>query len=228
MDFGFEDEAALNQVAAGEVPTLQQPEAPPLKRRRTNARQSKGSAGGNGGKIIKSCFAADCSEECIKGKKWCSNHNRIFDAMSYHAKKDGESKVFMQVMSDAIECAKAFKRFSDENPIQGKWQRKRFVEWSQFRKEHSLAIVHNDVQGTKPFEKGQWVQRGIHKMGWSKQQCLSEWERHCKDNSVQRDSLGLDGALRLWIHVVEKKTQDKERTDGLKNPLACVFSLMTN
>ena len=49
-------------------------------------------------------------------------------------------------------------------------------------------------------------------MGWSKQQCLTEWEKHAKDTSVHRDSLGLDGSFRLWIRVVEVKTEDVERT----------------
>ena len=85
--------------------------------------------------------------ECVKGKRWCPNHNRMFDAMSYHARKDKETEAFNQVMANAIEAERAFNRFSEDNPVDGKWARKRFIEWSQFKKEHSLAIVQVDRRG---------------------------------------------------------------------------------
>eukprot|EP00435_Cladocopium_sp_Y103_P075887 s7_g68.t1 len=179
--------------------------APPWKRRRTTR--------GGDGASAKTCFAGSCNGECVKGKRRCLNHNRIFDAMSYHARKDKETEAFNKVMSNAIQAERAFNRFMEDNPIEGKWTRKRFIEWNQFKKEHSLAIVQVDRRGAKPFEKTQWLQRGMNKMGWTKQQCLVEWDKHAKDASVYRDSLGLDGSLRLWIRVVEEKIEDVERTD---------------
>ena len=190
-----------------EVPDSEDKQQAPQKRRRVTR-------GGFGDRsAAKTCFAGSCSVECVKGKKWCPNHNRMFDAMSYHARKDKkELEAFNRIMANALDAEQAFNRFSEDNPVDGKWARKRFIEWTQFKKEHSLAIVQGDRKGTKPFEKNQWLQRGMHKMGWSKQQCLTEWEKHAKDSTVHRDSLGLEGSLRLWIRVVEVKTEDVERT----------------
>ena len=215
MDFdgeGVFDEHLQRQASEpngdDEAPEVQESEGQqaPRKRRRT------AKAGVGERAAAKTCFAGSCNVECVKGKRWCPNHNRMFDAMSYHARKDKETEAFNKVMSNAIEAERAFNRFSEDNPVDGKWARKRFIEWSQFKREHSLAIVQCDRRGAKPFEKNQWLQRGMHKMGWSKQQCLTEWEKHAKDMSVHRDSLGLDGSLRLWIRVVEVKTEDVERT----------------
>ena len=203
-----DDDFAANMVPEEQEPQNdsegQQPD-PPRKRRRSTR------AGGQ--PSTKTCFAGSCNVECVKGKRWCADHNRMFDAMSYHARKDKETEAFNKVMSNAIEAERAFNRFSEDNPIEGKWTRKKFIEWSQFKKEHSLATVQVDRRGAKPFEKNQWLQRGMNKMGWTKQQCLVEWDKHAKDATVDRDSLGLDGSLRLWIKVVEEKIEDVERTD---------------
>lgn len=205
----FDDECAdeeLQLAGNDHDDPPQQEDASRRKRRRFTSNS------GSGRDAVKTCFVASCSETCAKGKKWCATHNRFYDSMSYHAKKNKETEIFNQVMGDALEADRAFKRFMDDNPDQGRWSRKKFIEWSQFKKEHSLSLVHTDRRGAKPFEKCQWIQRGLNKMGWSKQQCINEWEKQLKDASVKRDTLGIDGSLRLWIGVVEMKAVDTQRT----------------
>lgn len=156
MDFdgeGVFDEHLQRQASEpngdDEAPEVQESEGQqaPRKRRRT------AKAGVGERAAAKTCFAGSCNVECVKGKRWCPSHNRMFDAMSYHARKDKETEAFNKVMSNAIEAERAFNRFSEDNPVDGKWARKRFIEWSQFKREHSLAIVQCDRRGAKPFEK---------------------------------------------------------------------------
>ncbi|CAL1127839.1 unnamed protein product [Cladocopium goreaui] len=146
----FDDECADEelQVAGNDHDDPpQQEDASRRKRRRFTSNS------GSGRDAVKTCFVASCSETCAKGKKWCATHNSFYDSMSYHAKKNKETEIFNQVMSDALEADRAFKRFMDDNPDQGRWSRKKFIEWSQFKKEHSLSLVHTDRRGAKPFEK---------------------------------------------------------------------------
>ena len=132
----FDDECPDQEVQVkvdgndpGDLP--QQQEGPKKKRRRFSSNPGEKSDG------IKTCFAATCNDVCAKGKKWCATHNRIYDSMSYHAKKDKETQIFNEVMGNALEADRAFKRFMEENPDQGRWSRKKFIEWSQFKREHT-------------------------------------------------------------------------------------------
>lgn len=147
-----------------------------------------------------SCSTFGSSTMCLatlKWKKWCAHQNRIYDSMAYRAKKDKETESFHAVMAQSLEVSKAYHLFEQDNPATGKWIPKKLIEWTQFKKEHALALMKIDRKGVKPLEQNQWIQRCFKEIGWTSQQatvgkCLTN------RNSIKKDSLG-GGTMRLWI-----------------------------
>ncbi|CAJ1355224.1 unnamed protein product, partial [Effrenium voratum] len=157
----------------------------------------------------KPCFI--CTKLAMKGKRWCDAHNRIFDCMYYQAKKAQELQLFESVMSKSLTAKQAIETFESENPCDGKWGRKKLICWTQFKKSYVNARTERSRNGSKPFEFKQWVRRCVNEMGWTDAQANSEWDRWEKTN-VSRDSNGLNGAMRLWIPIIEESHSDRDRT----------------
>ena len=47
-------------------------------------------------------------------------------------------------------------------------------------------------------------------MGWPEAAGKAEWEKYKKDTTIERDSKGLDGCLRLWLPHLKEKHKDHE------------------
>ena len=157
----------------------------------------------------KSCFASACEALCLTGKRWCKRHNQLYDNMMYQAKKVGEAETLAAVMGDEEKAQKALDDFERESPCDGRYRRKALINWTQFQRVHGITTLRRDRAGARPFEQGQWMIHGEAVMGWSAAVTKAEWDKHKKN--CQKDHLGVNGALRLWIPVIEETHIDKDR-----------------
>ena len=216
MDFDLEIDAFANdcpdivtQMAKGAK--VAKMEGEPSSASAAPKGKAKAKAKSKGPAVVKTCFILTCDDECVKSKRWCKKHNQTFDNMFYQAKKENE----IESLETAMSNPEAMEEFDEENPSEGKWRRKKLIVWSQFKRKYCVSQVKRKRDGTRPFEYGQWMIRGQQTMGWTKQATHNEWERYLKDSRIDRDTLGLEKAERLWIPVIEEKHSDKDRSKSV-------------
>ena len=82
------------------------------------------------------------------------------------------------------------------------------VEWEEAVGTEAATLENN---GTKPFEKQQWVLRQQNKFGRSEEEALSAWARYEASPMVVRDNLGWKGCLRLWLEHGESRMNQKKK-----------------
>ena len=160
---------------------------------------------------VGACFAAGCDECKLVAKRWCAKHNRMYDNMWTQAKKKGETAALQQAVSTPEKAAKVLNDFEENNPSHSKYARKNLIQWSSFKREHTVSRVFRSRAGCKPFELKQWLRHGEFMMGWSPADTKAEWSRWMSSD-VDRDHLGLNGAERLWIPVIEERHTDDLRS----------------
>ena len=169
--------------------------------------KSRGKKGSKkAGQAAKVCFV--CPELAMKGKRWCTSHNRAYDCMYYQAKSKGEVTTLERAMMDAQRAREAVDAFMLDNPAEGKWRRKSLIDWGAFRRTYCVTQTKRKRDGCRQFEYGQWMLRGKNEMGWTDESSKAEWQKYHADKSIERDSMGLNGALRLWLPVINEKHKD--------------------
>ena len=83
------------------------------------------------------CFV--CPLKIQARKRFCSKHQKDYNAMEYQAKRDDKLDAFNNVMSDETQAGKALADFARRNP-DGAF-RKKPIEWTQFEKTYSKELV---------------------------------------------------------------------------------------
>lgn len=126
----------------------------------------------------KLCFAARCPHQALVGKRWCHSCNKKYDNAMYQAKKAGEVDAANTAFEDPESAASYFDQWEIDNPSDQRYQRKKLINWAQFKRKYCVRRVNRDRSGSKPYEFTQWLKHGCNVMGWSEKQTKAEWERH--------------------------------------------------
>ena len=184
QDSGLEDDAT---------------EAPSKKPRSTRASTAAGSTSESPSSTPRPI--PDCTDVKHQKKRLCVRHMRLFDAMRYQAKQEGETQLeaYNQAMIDQDNMVSAIVKFSAVNADVPGLKKKKKVGWAEFNKKYGTELAKTDHNQTAPFEKEQWLLKQINKFGRKRPEAEQQWTEYEANPLVKDDHFGFKGQKRLWL-----------------------------
>ena len=201
-DDDFEAIDSIAEVGGGATDEENAP-APPAKRRR-----------GAASVVEKACPMPECPEKVKKGGKFCLRHQRFYDVMRYQAGNDGPDLLteFNDAMKDHDVMVEEVGIFAAANAdVPGAKKKKKRMNWAEFRTRNGVRKNKKDGSRRVPFEKEQWILREVNKFGRRRDQATQEWDKHDRDHLVDKDYMGFQSQVRLWLRKTEWRDIEMER-----------------
>ena len=160
-----------------------------------------------------------CEEAPAANSRFCKDHKRSCDAMSYQAKHSGEERaqeIFDELFADDSRIGPAVKEFSLQNPPTQKYKRKQLIDWVAFRRAYGVKMTQRDRSGDLPKAYKEFKIWCVNKKGLTDDQAKDWWKKLLDDPTVDRDNDGFGGAFRLWIPNA-KQSRDRLRDSYIDN-----------
>ena len=196
---------ADDDEAGEEWDDLNQSEVTPTKAQSTPEKggsgRGRGGGRGRGAKEPKRpCIC--CEEVRVHNTRFCLLHKRSFDNMRYQMqsqKDEALALVFEEKMKIDSHAKAQVLDFTQLNPPDKRYARKQLLDWTAFKRVHGVRMTHKEDAKEKPFTEAAFKIWAVSKQGVCEEEAKKEWDKHYHDPKVDRDQLGLGGALRLYI-----------------------------
>ena len=117
---------------------------------------------------------------------------------------------FAKVMVDDTKAATEVHKFSLDNPITGRYKRKKAIDWASFKRTYGKrrANIADDI--CKPMTQAEFIIWATDKKGLTKPEATEWWLEHKRDPKIDRDNLGFRGRQQLHIPKGAKFTRRTE------------------
>ena len=166
------------------------------------------------------CFAMDCFDARLRNQKWCAKHKRAYAAMYMSAKKQDTLVHFNQLMANETQAKLAMRDWCHQNPPDGKWSRKRLLDFTQYTEAQGRLAYEGDADGDEPKTEAEFLRWAVDV------KCLTtagaeRWWQDLQTAASRRDFKGRHadgtvGALRLWVPSVELSERKRGRYEDSK------------
>ena len=160
-----------------------------------------------------------CDEPRVANSRFCKDHKRSCDAMSYQAEtsSDPEAKqIFQDIFADDAKCAGAVKKFSLDNPPTAKYKRKQLIDWVQYKRTFGVRVTRRDRSSDVPKTEREFKLWAVNQKGLTDQEAKDWWKKLLDDPNVDRDYEGYGGALQLYVPNAEQ-SRDRMRDRYVDN-----------
>ena len=160
-----------------------------------------------------------CEEMRVSNSRFCKDHKRSADAMSYQAEKsdDPEAKeTFDQIFADDAAMAAAVNQFSKDNPPCAKYKRKQMIDWLQYKRSYGTRVTRRDRGTDVPKTEKEFKLWCVNVKGLTEQETKDWWAKLLDSPGVDRDYEGYGGKLRLYIPNAEEG-RDRLRDQYIDN-----------
>lgn len=152
-------------------------------------------------KTAAECFV--CPQKKIGKKKWCVDHNRMFQSMEYRAKQDGEMEAFNKVMNDPGKAVEAFDKHAQDNPG-GKWARAKLVDWTMWKRQFGVSIESVQREKEKLMNCRTYLKFAEANEGWDQVRALKQWKL-LKETC---DTEGTGDDVKVWVPTGKTRFRD--------------------
>ena len=155
----------------------------------------------------------------MSNSRFCKDHKRSADAMSYQAEKsdDPEAKeTFDQIFADDAAMAAAVNQFSKDNPPCAKYKRKQMIDWLQYKRSYGTRVTRRDRGTDVPKTEKEFKLWCVNVKGLTEQETKDWWAKLLDSPGVDRDYEGYGGKLRLYIPNAEEG-RDRLRDQYIDN-----------
>lgn len=140
------------------------------------------------------CFITLCPDKKRTGKKCCAKHERDVEAMSYQAKRSGESDFFDKMASDPTKLGLALADFDKNNPP-GRF-RKALIDWTQYKKIFAHKTERVAQEKEEQYTWQDWVDEKTA-AGWEANRIDAAWNAMLANSKFERDGEGYNAEI--WI-----------------------------
>ena len=166
------------------------------KRRAAAAAPKKQPKGNKAGAEAKKCFASKCCRPKKLNSKFCADHHRCAENMSYQAKAKTppEMNSLLEVLNDPGKAQIALDDFCRDNPHNG---RKKLIDWLSFKRKHGVRVSVTYREGEIEMDiLTYWTDVGQPR-GWTRQESDDKFELEArKTDALERGQIRRCGSRR--------------------------------
>jgi hypothetical protein len=214
------DEEGLVELAAGAGSASDSEDSAPQAKAAKEKAKAKASAKrqankGNGGAVKGVMYMSRstclvCSEQPVRGHRWCVEHKRAEAAMKYQAQKSNQLQQYDQVMKDDAKAAEAVRDYVKSTPAGQRWTRKPLIDWVSWGQKYGVRLAVSEKDTSEPMTEAKFWRWAVDVEGQT-ESAAAAWWREIYESDADRDHNGRAGALRLWVPVSQVRERTKTR-----------------